>query len=46
MNPNNEKQVIRGSPPDEKAGNNKEPPKPLSTKRLIISLAIKIASIA
>ena len=46
MNPNNEKQEIRGRPPDEKAGNNEEPPKPLSTKRLIISLAIKIASIA
>ena len=46
MNPNNEKQEIRGRTPDEKAGNNKGPPKPLSTKRLIISLAIKIASIA
>ena len=45
MNPNNEKQEIRGRTPDEKAGNNKEPPKPLSTKQLAISLLIKIAAI-
>ena len=32
------KEEIRGRPPDEKARNNKEPPKPLSTKRLAISL--------
>ena len=43
--PNNEKQEIRGRTPDEKAGNNKEPPKPLSTKQLAISLLIKIAAI-
>ena len=40
------KEEIRGRPPDEKARNNKEPPKPLSTKRLAISLLIKIAAIA
>ena len=45
MNPNNEKQEIRGRPPDEKARNNKDPPEPLSTKRLAISLLIKIAAI-
>ena len=45
MNPNNEKQEIRGRPPDEKARNNKDSPKPLSTKRLAISLLIKIAAI-
>ena len=45
MNPNNEKQEIRGRPPDEKARNNKEPPKPISTKRLAINLMIKIAAI-
>ena len=39
------KEEIRGRPPDEKARNNKEPPKPLSTKRLAISLLIKIAAI-
>ena len=38
-------QVIRGRPPDEKARNNKEPPKPISTKRLAINLMIKIAAI-
>ncbi|MEF2885978.1 MAG: hypothetical protein U0P28_12420, partial [Ruminococcus sp.] len=37
---------IRGRPPDEKARNNKEPPKPISTKRLAINLMIKIAAIA
>ena len=46
MKSNNEKQEISGCPPDEKARNNKEPPKPLSTKRLVVSLIIKIASIA
>ena len=40
------KEEIRGRPPDEKARNNKEPPKPLSTKRLAISLLIKLAVIA
>ena len=45
MNTNNEKQKLSESPPDEKARNIKEPPKPLSTKRLIISLVIKIAVI-
>ena len=40
------KEEIRGRPPDEKARNNKEPPKPLSTKRLAINLMIKIAAIA
>ena len=39
------KEEIRGRPPDEKARNNKEPPKPLSTKRLAINLMIKIAAI-
>ena len=39
------KEEIRGRPPDEKARNNKEPPKPLSTKRLAISLLIKLAAI-
>ena len=39
------KEEIRGRPPNEKARNNKEPPKPLSTKRLAISLLIKIAAI-
>ena len=40
------KEEIRGRPPDEKARNNKEPPKPISTKRLAINLMIKIAAIA
>ena len=40
------KEEIGGRPPDEKAGNNKEPPKPISTKRLAINLMIKIAAIA
>ena len=39
------KEEIRGRPPDEKARNNKEPPKPISTKRLAINLMIKIAAI-
>lgn len=39
-------QETRGRSPDEKARNNKEPPKPLSTKRLAISLLIKLAVIA
>ena len=46
MKPNKDKQEIRGRPPDEKAIKNKEPPKPLSTKRLAVSLLIKIAAIA
>ena len=37
------KEEIRGRSPDEKARNSKEPPKPLSTKRLAINLMIKIA---
>ena len=45
MKPKRNKKEIRGRPPDEKARNNKEPPKPLSTKRLAISLLIKIAAI-
>lgn len=45
MKPNEDKQEIRGRPPDEKAIKNKEPPKPLSTKRLAVSLLIKIAAI-
>lgn len=45
MKPKRNKEEIRGRPPDEKARNNKEPPKPLSTKRLAISLLIKIAAI-
>ena len=40
------KEEIRGRSPDEKARNSKEPPKPLSTKRLAINLMIKIAAIA
>ena len=40
------KEEIRGRPPDEKARNNEEPPKPISTKRLAINLMIKIAAIA
>ena len=40
------KEEIGGRPPDEKARNNKEPPKPISTKRLAINLMIKIAAIA
>ena len=40
------KEEIRGRPPDEKARNNTEPPKPISTKRLAINLMIKIAAIA
>jgi signal peptidase I len=44
--PYKDKQEIRGRPPDEKAIKNKEPPKPLSTKRLAVSLLIKIAAIA
>ena len=40
------KEEIRGRPPDEKARNNKEPPKPISTKRLAINPMIKIAAIA
>ena len=46
MKPKRNKEEIRGRPPDEKARNNKEPPKPLSTKRLAISLLIKLAVIA
>ena len=46
MKPNKDKQEIMGRPPDEKAIKNKEPPKPLSTKRLAVSLLIKIAAIA
>ena len=46
MKPNKDKQEIRGRPPDEKAIKNKEPPKPLSTKRLAVNLMIKIAAIA
>ena len=46
MKPKRNKEEIRGRPPDEKARNNKEPPKPLSTKRLAINLMIKIAAIA
>ena len=45
MKPKRNKEEIRGRPPDEKARNNKEPPKPLSTKRLAISLLIKLAAI-
>ena len=40
------KEEIGGRPPDEKARNNEEPPKPISTKRLAINLMIKIAAIA
>ena len=46
MKPKRNKEEIRGRPPDEKARNNKEPPKPISTKRLAINLMIKIAAIA
>ncbi|MEE1172146.1 MAG: signal peptidase I [Ruminococcus sp.] len=46
MKPKRNKEEIRGRPPDEKARNNKEPPKPLSTKRLAISLLIKLTAIA
>ncbi len=45
MEPNKDKQEIMGRPPDEKAIKNKEPPKPLPTKRLAVSLLIKIAAI-
>ena len=45
MKPKRNKEEIRGRPPDEKARNNKDPPEPLSTKRLAISLLIKIAAI-
>ena len=38
-------QETRGRSPDEKARNSNEPPKPLSTKQLAVSLMIKIAAI-
>ena len=40
------KEEIRGRPSDEKTKENKDTPKPISTKRLAISLLIKIAVIA
>ena len=40
------KEEIRERTPDEKTKENKDPPEPISTKRLLISLLIKIAAIA
>ena len=40
------KEEIQERTPDEKTKENKDPPEPISTKRLLISLLIKIAAIA
>ena len=40
------KEEIRGRPPDEKTKVNKDPPQPISTKRLAVGLLIKLAVIA
>ena len=45
-NSEREKEETRGSPPDEYLKNESSLPKPASTKRLAISLLIKIAAIA
>ena len=45
-NSEREKEETRGSPPDEYSENEYSLPKPASTKRLAISLLIKIAAIA
>ncbi|MER2080896.1 MAG: hypothetical protein ABS876_05165, partial [Ruminococcus sp.] len=46
MEPEIRKEEIKSRPPGEDAKEHRQPPKPISTKRLAVSLLMKIAAIA